>query len=97
MAQDEFKDVNLTVQIRNFDGRKRCPHCNEVPTEMEWSSEGLRIWCRNKECTGDHYHIFTPIEPEEIDLVKVTKQVIQDWNKYCKGIRKQRKAKLCQA
>ena len=91
MAQDEFRDVNLTVKIDNFPGRKRCPYCDAMPTEMEWSSEGLRIWCNNYICKGGHYRIFTPIHPEEIDLVKVTKEVISDWGKYCEGIRRQKK------
>lgn len=96
MAQDEFENVNLTVQIKNFTGRKRCPYCGKAPTEMDWSSGGLRIWCREKKCDGGRYPIFVPIYPEEIDLVKVTREVIEDWGKYCDGIRKQRykKAKM---
>ena len=87
MAQNEFDNVNLTVNIKNFPFRRRCPYCNEKPEKMEWSNEGLRIWCRNENCTGGHYHIFTPIHPEELDLVKVTKEVIQDWGRYCIGIK----------
>ena len=83
MAQDEFKDVKLTVNIKNFKGRRRCPHCNEMPSEMEWSSEGLRMWCRNEACTGGHYKIFTPIPIEELDLVKKTNELLRDWGTYC--------------
>lgn len=90
MAQDEFRNVNLTVKIDNFKERKKCPYCGERPTEMEWSSEGLRIWCRNPECTGGHYHIFTPILPQEIDLAQATSRVIEDWAKYCDGIKARR-------
>lgn len=88
MAQDEFENVNLTVKIDNFNGRKRCPYCGEMPKEMEWSSEGLRIWCREKKCDDGRYPIFVPIYPEEIDLVKVTREVIEEWGKYCDGIKR---------
>lgn len=94
MAQDEFKNVNLTVKIDNFNHRKKCPYCNDTPTEMEWSSEGLRIWCRNPECTGGHYHIFTPIAPEDTNLADKTKELLYAWSTYCLGIRKQRKLGL---
>ena len=92
MAQDEFRDVNLTVQIGNFRRRRRCPYCGETPKEMEWSSEGLRIWCRNPECTGGHYRIFYPIMPQEIDLIQATKRALKDWGKYCSGISQQRRS-----
>lgn len=87
MAQDEFKDVNLTVKIKNFKGRAKCPYCGKKPEEMEWSSQGLRIWCRNRECDGGHYKIFSPILPQEMDLVHATERVIKDWSTYCEGIR----------
>ena len=92
MAQNEFDDVKLTINIKNFPWRKRCPYCGEKPTEIEWSSEGLRIWCRNEACDGGHYHIFTPIHPEELDLVKVTKELLSDWENYCIGIKRMKKA-----
>ena len=82
MAQDEFKNVNLTVKIKNFPGRKRCPYCNEKPEEMEWSSLGLRMWCRNEKC-GHNYVIFVPIPIEELDLVKKTEELLVNWGKYC--------------
>ena len=94
MAQDEFKDVNLTVKIDNFKGRKRCPYCGKTPNEMEWSSQGLRIWCKNPECNGAHYHIFVPIPLEETNLQFMTWDLIREWNKYCLGIRKQRRMKV---
>ena len=75
----------VTVNIKNFNKRKRCPYCGEMPEEMEWSTEGLRIWCRNKKCTGAKYKLFVPIPEEELDLVKMTRAVIGDWGKYCKG------------
>lgn len=87
MAQDEFRDVNLTVQIDNFKDRTPCPYCGTKPDKMEWSSEGLRIWCRNDYCSGGHYKIFTPIHPEETDLVKMTHEVLKDWGTYCIGIK----------
>ena len=93
MAQDEFKDVNLTVKIDNFPGIEKCPYCGEKPTEMEWSSEGLRIWCRNDKCDGGHYHIFVPINPEDLNLADVTRSVIFDWGVYCVGIKRQKKEK----
>lgn len=91
MAQDEFANVNLTVKIDNFKNRKRCPYCKIKPEEMEWSSEGLRIWCRNPECSGGHYRIFTPIEPWEVNLVSKTREVLADWEMYCRGINRQHK------
>ena len=92
MAQDEFRDVNLTVKIDNFK-RRRCPYCGETPKEMEWSSEGLRIWCKNPECTGGHYHIFTAMDMEKCnDIIVATKNVLGDWSQYCSGIRQQRQS-----
>ena len=85
MAQDEFRDVDLTVTIKNFNGRARCPYCGKKPEKMEWSSEGLRIWCRNDYCSGGHYKIFSPIPIEELDLVAATRRVLDDWAQYCKG------------
>ena len=90
MAQDEFRDVNLTVKIDNFK-RRRCPYCGIAPTEMEWSHEGMRVWCRNPECTGGHYRIFTAIDTEKCnDIVEATWSVLSDWGKYCSGIRQQK-------
>lgn len=90
MAQDEFKDVNLTVEISNFKDRAKCPYCGEKPKKMEWSSEGLRIWCRNGYCRGNHYKIFVPIPPEELNLVKMTRALLKDWGKYSYGIKYQK-------
>ena len=84
MAQDEFKDVNLTINVKNFPGRKRCPYCNEMPEEIEWSSLGLRMWCRNPNCSNN-YKIFVSIPIEELDLVKKTKETIENWGKFCKN------------
>ena len=89
MAQDEFRDVNLTIEIKNFpaNSRGKCPYCGKRPEKVEWSHEGLRIWCRNQYCSGNGYKIFVPIEPEELDLVTKTKNLLADWGQYCAGIK----------
>ena len=78
----------LTINIKNFPegDRAACPYCGEKPEEIEWSPEGLRIWCRNKECSGDHYKLFREIAPEEWDLIKVTRQLLYDWSQYGESI-----------
>ena len=82
----EKENVKLTVEISNFKGRKRCPYCNSKVNEMEWSDEGLRIWCRNKDCGSREYKIFTPIDGGELDLVKMTRKAIENWGEYCKNV-----------
>ena len=83
MAQDEFRDVNLTINIKNFPGRRKCPYCGERPKEIEWSSLGLRMWCRNPKCKKN-YKLFVAIPEEELDLVKKTKEIISAWGQYCR-------------
>ena len=83
-----MKGETLTVKISNFKGRARCPYCNEMPTEMEWSDEGIRICCNNDKCTGGHYHIFEPIYSDDLDLKKATERVISQWKYYCNSLKK---------
>lgn len=73
----------VKVKIKNFRGRKRCPYCGVKPEEMEWSPEGIRIWCENPKCNSN-YKIFVAIPEEELDLVKMTRKLISDWGNYCK-------------
>ena len=83
MSKEKKENVRLTVKISNFKGRKRCPYCNSKVDEMDWSDEGLRIWCRSENCGGKGYKIFTPIDGGELDLVKMTHRAIGEWNEYC--------------
>ena len=85
------EEVKLTVHIDNFKGIEKCPYCKKKPIAMEWGDDGLRIWCRTNECSGKRFKIFTPILPEEKDLVEATRKAIDHWNTYCKKVKERLK------
>lgn len=95
MAQDEFRDVNLTIDIKGAKGIKRCPYCGEKPNKIEWRNGELRMWCRSDNCSGSgHYRILSkPIQEGELDLVKVSRAIVNDWNIFCDSVIRQREKK----
>ena len=92
MPKKKEEDVKLKINIKNFKGVSKCPICGMRPEEIEWSREGLRIWCNEYLFSSKHKEsapvkIFEPIYPEELDIVKVTKKLIESWNTYCKNMK----------
>ena len=82
----------VDICIKNFPKRDRakCPYCGAEPQEIEWTPLGLRIWCRNPECKGiggTKYIMFLAIPEEELDLIKMTKQLLSYWSTYCRNSR----------
>ena len=83
MAKRSTEHSILSVQIDNFKGIKKCPHCGKKPKEMLWEDNGIRMGCGNHDCTKPKYVIFVHIPKEELSLQKMTRKLIDDWNQYC--------------